>query len=250
MDGKIVLVTGAANGLGREIATAFAEKGATLFLVDLAADQLGDVERSLRDKGIPVTAVTADLSTEQGIAECAESFASTHDQLDVLVNNAGFAYGEIATDFFGLGMEKWQKFLALNTVAPLLIAEALRPQLAAANGLVINQSSMASYVPGTCYGVTKAALNAVTFGMASQLGGDGIRCVALAPGLMETQANRDALNDETTARLIGMQASPKRPGKPRDIANMALFLASDEGSFVNNTVLSVDAGNQIRGWRC
>ena len=127
-------------------------------------------------------------------------------------------------------------------------AQALRPALAKAKGLIINQSSMASFAPGTAYGVTKAALNAVTYGMAMQFAKDEIRAVAIAPGLMDTEANRSHLAAETQARIKGMQLM-KRQGTAEDIANMAVFLASPEGSFVNNQVILVDGGNNLRGFR-
>lgn len=247
--GKTVLVTGAANGLGKEIAMAFAEQGARLFLVDIDGQNLNAASSFFADHGHDCGATTADLSDECAIADVARQYAASHDGLDVLVNNAGLAYGEIAHGFLGLGMEKWASYFALNTIAPLLLAEALRPQLAAAKGIIINQSSMASHIPATAYGVTKAALNAMTYGMAAQFADDEIRCVGIAPGLMATEASEGNLAEEAKQRLRVMQMAPKRHGVARDIANMALFLASEEGSFINNQIISVDGGNRMRGWR-
>jgi 3-oxoacyl-[acyl-carrier protein] reductase len=107
---------------------------------------------------------------------------------------------------------------------------------------------MASYNPATAYGITKACLNIFTHAMATQFGQDGIRCVAIAPGLMATEAAREGVADDNWERLKGMQ-SVKRQGTPEDIANLGLFLASDEGSFINNQVILCDGGNQMRGFR-
>lgn len=93
-----------------------------------------------------------------------------------------------------LSQEKWLRYLSINSLAPLFLAQALRPALAKAKGVVINQSSMASYVPGVPYGVTKATLNAITYGMANAFGADGIRVNAIAPGIMETPANKTGLD--------------------------------------------------------
>ncbi len=246
--GKTVLVTGSAGGLGRAIAESFAGEGAALVLVDIDAARLDATRDEMAAAGHQVMAIAADLSDEAAIARIATEFARQHDSLDVLVNNAGLAYGEVSTGFFGLGLDKWQLYFTVNTIAPLLLAEALRAPLAAAKGLIINQSSMASYVPGTAYGITKSALNAVTFALASQLAGDGIRCAAVAPGMMETEANIAALGKEQIAGLTSMQLAPARSGGATDIANACLFLASEEGSFVNNTVLNVDAGHRMRGF--
>lgn len=244
--GKTVLVTGGAGGLGREIAEAFLRGGAFVVLADIDAERLA---RTCDDLGKGASSITVDLADEASIHALAKTFTETHGQLDVLVNNAGLAYGDVATELFGIGMADWQRYLTVNTIAPLLLAEALRGPLAKASGIVINQSSMASYVPGTAYGVTKAALNAVTFGLAMQLGAEGIRCVAIAPGMMETDASREALGTDMIRGLAAMQLAPARQGTPRDIANLCLFLASNEGSFINNEVISVDGGHRMRGFR-
>jgi NAD(P)-dependent dehydrogenase (short-subunit alcohol dehydrogenase family) len=156
--------------------------------------------------------------------------------------------GEIARGFFDLGMEKWQYFYAVNVFGPVLLAEALRPALKNAKGLIINKSSMAAYQPQSAYGITKASLNVFTHAMASQLAVDEIRCVAIAPGLMETPNAKAGVDDTNWERLKAMQ-QVKRQGTPEDIANLALFLASDEGSFINNEVILCDGGNQMRGFR-
>ena len=120
--------------------------------------------------------------------------------------------------------------------------------IAKAKGLIINQSSSASYMPATAYGVTKATLTAINFGMAVQFAGDEIRAVAIAPGLMETEASRSSLSSETWQRVKSTQAM-KRLGTAKDIANLGVFLASDEGSFINNEIILVDGGNMMRGFR-
>jgi 3-oxoacyl-[acyl-carrier protein] reductase len=246
--GKTVLVTGSAGGLGRAYALAFAREGAGLILVDIKAEGLAETQALIEAEGGAAEIHTVDLAEEVQIAGLAEAVLAAHDQLDVLINNAGLAYGEIAHSFLGLGQAKWLRFLAINSVAPLLLAEALQPALARAKGLIINQSSMASYTPATAYGVTKATLNALNFAMAMQFGRDEIRSVAIAPGLMETEANRSSLPPETYERIKGMQLV-KRTGTAEDIANLGVFLASDEGGFINNEIVICDGGNNLRGWR-
>ena len=96
--------------------------------------------------------------------------------------------------------------------------------------------------------VTKATLNSITFGMASQFGADGIRVNAVEPGIMETPANKAGLPDETYKRVQGMQLLPLH-GTADDIANLHVFLASKQGRFINNEIVLCDAGNRLRGWR-
>ncbi len=247
-EGKTVLVTGGAAGLGRAHALAFAREGAALILVDI--DEAGMVEsrRLIEAEGSTASTHRVDLAVEAEIVAFGAAVLAEHRTLDVLINNAGLHLGEIARGFFGLGQAKWQHFFAVNVLAPLLLAEALRSALAAAEGLIINKSSMASYQPSTAYGITKASLNVFTHAMASQFGVDGIRCVAIAPGLMETPAAKGGVDADNWAKLKSMQ-SVKRQGSAEDIANLAVFLASAEGSFVNNQTILCDGGNQLRGFR-
>ena len=246
--GKTVLVTGGAAGLGRAYALAFGTLGAHLILADIAEDGMAETVRLVEGVGGSAEAHRCDMSSEVDIQALGAAVVAAHPRLDVLINNAGLHLGEIARGFFGLGQAKWQYFFAVNTIGPLLLAEALRPALAAAQGLIINKSSMASYQPQTAYGITKASLNVFTHAMAAQFGADDIRCVAIAPGLMETPASKDGVADDNWARIKGMQ-SVKRQGTADDIANLGVFLASDEGSFVNNQVILCDGGNAMRGFR-
>lgn len=246
--GKTVLVTGGAAGLGRAHALAFGREGAAILLADINQAGMDETKAMVEAEGGVCATHVCDMADEAAIHQLAAGVMASHERLDVLVNNAGLHLGEIARGFFGLGQAKWQHFLAVNTLGPLLLAEALRPALAAAQGLIINKSSMASYNPATAYGITKAALNVMTHAMAMQFGADGVRCVAIAPGLMETPAARGGVAEENWQRLQAMQMV-KRQGTAEDIANLAVFLASDEGSFINNEVILCDGGNQMRGFR-
>jgi 3-oxoacyl-[acyl-carrier protein] reductase len=245
---KLVLITGAAGGLGQAFAQRLALEGARLVLTDVDEPGLEQAAAPFREQGIPCSTQRMDLSVEDDIQRFAAQFASEHPQLDVLINNAGLAYGEVAHGCAALSQEKWLRFFNINTVAPLLLAQALRPSLAKAPGVIINVTSMASYVPATAYGVTKAALNAMTYGMATTFGADGIRVVGIAPGIMETPAGVAALSAETYQRVQSQQLL-KLHGTASDVAALAAFLASDEARFITNETILCDAGNRIRGWR-
>ena len=246
--GKTVLVTGGAAGLGRAYALAFGSKGAHLILAEINEPGMVETKALVESVGGTAECHRCDMSSEADIQALGAAVSAGHDRLDVLINNAGLHLGEIARGFWGLGQAKWQHFFAINTIGPMLLAEALRAPLAKAKGLIINKSSMASYNPATAYGITKASLNVFTHAMATQFGADEIRCVAIAPGLMETPAAKSGVADDNWERLKAMQAG-KRQGTAEDIANLGVFLASDEGSFVNNQVILCDGGNQMRGFR-
>jgi 3-oxoacyl-[acyl-carrier protein] reductase len=246
---RCVLITGAAGGMGRALAEGFSREGAELILSDVEAAGLEAIASGLRGRGLRCSSYRIDLSSETELLKAAEAICGKHPKLDVLVNNAGLAYGEVAHGFEKLGQQKWLRYLSVNTVAPLLLAQALRAPLAQARGVVLNISSMASYSPGTAYGVTKSALNAMTYGMANTFAADGIRVNAIAPGLMETPAARAQLPPGTLERVQGMQMLDKLKGSAEDIAALALFLASDEARFITSEIVSCDAGNRLRGWR-
>jgi 3-oxoacyl-[acyl-carrier protein] reductase len=245
---KLVLVTGGAAGLGRAIALAFARQGANLILVDINEQGLADTSGEIRNLGVRCETHKVDLSVENDVKAFGAKMCADHGALDVLINNAGLAYGEIAHGFEHLSLEKWLSFLTINSIVPLVLGQALRPALAEAKGVIINQSSMAANVPATAYGVTKATLNSITYGMANRFAADGIRVNAVEPGIMETPANKAGLPDETYTRIQAMQLIPLH-GTADDIANLHVFLASKQGRFINNEIVSCDAGNRLRGWR-
>jgi 3-oxoacyl-[acyl-carrier protein] reductase len=245
---RLVLVTGAAGGMGRAFAQAFADEGARLVLTDLEAQGLAETASLLRGKGTECSTYGVNLAVESEIQQFAKHISGTSSQLHVLINNAGLAYGEVAHGFEKLSQEKWLHFFNVNTVAPLILAQALRPLIASARGVVLNVSSMASCVPGTAYGVTKAALNAMTYGMAQAFGSDGIRVNAIAPGLMETPASRANLPSDKYNLIQGQQAL-KLHGTADDIAALGVFLASDDARFISCEIVHCDAGNRMRGWR-
>jgi 3-oxoacyl-[acyl-carrier protein] reductase len=246
--GKTVLVTGGAAGLGRAYALRFGGEGAHLILADINEAGMAAVKAEVEAAGGSAECHRCDMASEADIAALGAAVCAGHPRLDVLINNAGLHMGEIARGFFGLGQAKWQHFFAVNVIGLLLLAEAVRPALRAAKGLIINKSSMASYQPQTAYGMTKATVNVFTHAMSAQFGADEIRCVAIAPGLMATEAAERGVEADNWERLKGMQAV-KRQGTAEDIANLGYFLASPEGSFINNQVILCDGGNQLRGFR-
>jgi 3-oxoacyl-[acyl-carrier protein] reductase len=245
---KVVLITGAAGGMGHAFAKRFAAEGASLILTDVADAGLTQIASELHAQGTRCSTHRVDLGVENDIHAFAAQICSEHPQLDVLINNAGLAYGEVSYGFEKLTQEKWLRFFAINTVAPLLLAQALRPALASSRGVILNVSSMASNMPATAYGITKAALNAMTYGMATNFSAEGIRVNAIEPGVMETPASKAELSAETYARVQGAQLL-KLHGTADDIAALAIFLASDDARFITCEIISCDAGNRMRGWR-
>src|SRR5882724_5169607 len=236
-ENKVAVITGAAGGMGQAFGRRFAAQGASLILVDVDEKGLEQSAAALRAEGATCSTHRVDLGVETEIQQFAAQVCAQYPTVDVLINNAGLAYGEVAFSFETLSQAKWLRFLSINTVAPLLLAQALRVPLAKAHGVVLNISSMAGYVPGTAYGVTKAELNAMTFGMANAFGSDGIRVNAIAPGVMDTPASRASLSAAHYERIQSQQAL-KLEGTADDIAALAVFLASDDARFITCEIVS------------
>lgn len=247
-EGRVVVITGAGGGLGRAFARSFAQEGASLVLADVDEALLDETADEVRALGAAVSTYAFDLSVEAEIKAFGVRICDNHPAVHVLINNAGLAYGEISAGFEHLSLEKWLRYFAINSVAPLILAQALRPGLARAKGVIINQSSSAAYMPASAYGVTKATLNSMTFGMANAFAADGIRVNGIAPGIMETPASNAFLTDEQKTRVAGMQLL-KLHGTAQDIADLGLFLASDEARFIDCEIVHCDAGSRLRGWR-
>lgn len=251
-EGKVVVVTGAAQGLGRALALGYAREGATLGLIDVKADGLAETKALAEALGATVETFVGDLSQEATVEALGADVLARFPSIDVLYNNAGAAYGEVNTPIDQVSWDRFQFFLGLNTLSPLFLARALRPALKAAakvrGACVINQSSMASYQPAVVYGVTKSALNQLTWGMARMFGADGIRVNAVAPGLMETEASASSLGADRHEAIRAMQMLPGH-GSPEDIVNLGLFLGSDDARFITAEVMHCDAGHPFRAWR-
>lgn len=246
--GKVAVITGAAGGLGRALALGYAGEGAELVILDIEPNGLEETATMVRALGRACTTYQIDLSSEEQIIAVGAQICAAFPLIDLLYNNAGIAYGEVTTPIEKVSMARWQFFLAVNTLSPLLFGQALRPSLAAAKGCIINQSSMAAYQPAVVYGVTKSALNQMTYGMANNFGVDGIRVNAVAPGLMETVASKEALGDERNARIQATQKINLH-GTADDIVRLGLFLGSDDARFITAEVMHCDAGSSLRGWR-
>ncbi len=245
---RIVVITGAGGGLGRSMSLGFAREGAELVLADVNETLLEETAALVREAGTKTTTHTFDLTDEDAIKAFGAEICAKHPHIHALCNNAGIAYGEITTNFATTSIAKWNFYLTVNSIAPLILGQALRPSLAAAKGAIVNQSSMAANMPAVPYGVTKATLNSMTYGMAMNFGADGIRVNAVEPGIMETPAGKQGVAAENYARIQGMQMLALH-GVADDITKLTLFLASDDARFITSEIISCDAGNRMRGWR-
>src|ERR1019366_6380638 len=244
VSGKVVLVTGGSRGIGEMIARGFVDAGAIVYISSRKADACNALAAELSRHGVCV-ALPADLSHEEECRRLAEEMARREDHLDVLVNNAGAAWGAPMADY---DERAFERVLALNVKAVFHLTKFLRAMLEAAGtpenpSRVINIGSIDGLRPPTmetyAYSASKAAVHQLTRHLAKFLA-PTITVNAIAPGPFESKmmhATLEAFGDE-----IANAAPMKRIGRPSDMAGAAIFLASPAASYITGAILPVDGG--------
>ncbi|CAO3422701.1 SDR family oxidoreductase [Azospirillum endophyticum] len=248
LEGKTAIITGASSGIGREAARLFAEQGAKLVLVARRRSELDRLADEIRDDGADAVAVAGDVK-DADVARDAVRIAIEHfGGLDVALNNAGTTGAQIPLP--EMTMELWHEVLDTNLTSAFHAAKHQIPaMLARGGGSMIFTSTFVGYTVGfpgmAAYAASKAGLIGLMQVIAAEYGPQGIRANALLPGGTDTPMGRAVSNTpEALAFVKGLHAL-KRLATPREIAQAALFLASDASSFTTGTALLVDGGISI-----
>jgi NAD(P)-dependent dehydrogenase (short-subunit alcohol dehydrogenase family) len=246
LQGKSAIVTGAGSGIGRATSILFAQNGASVVCVDRADSVAATAETILKAGGRAI-ALNKDVSKESDVIEFIDAAVKQHGGLDICYANAGVSGGlpmmdEITTD-------DWQRVLNINLVGAFLtVKHAAKVMAKAKRGSIICTASVAglrSGAGGITYSASKAGVIAMVQTVANQLGGTGVRINAICPGLIETGMTKplfDRARERGTEHKIGQLNPLRRYGRPEEIAGAALFLASDDSSYVNGIALPVDGG--------
>lgn len=246
LDGKVAVVTGAASGMGKAIATLYAKEGAKVVVADLNKEGAEQVVEEISNDGGVATAVQVNVAKLEDIEHMIDTAVNKYGTLDILVNNAGIMDGfEPVGD---ISDEKWDLIFELNTKGVMrAIRKAIPIFLEKGEGVIINTASTGGLNgahAGVAYGASKHAVVGITKNTGFMYAQNGIRCNAIAPGAVETNIMSSVkdVNEFGASRARVAQSVIPRAGKPEEIAQVALFLASDESSFVNGTVVVADAG--------
>ncbi|WP_045519222.1 3-oxoacyl-ACP reductase FabG [Neobacillus niacini] len=238
---KVALITGAANGIGLTASEVFAKEGAKVAMADFNAEQGEKRAQELRGKGYDVTFFQVNVAQRSSVDEMVEKVRDTYGNIGVLINNAGITKDAMLSK---LTVEDFQAVLDVNLTGVFHCTQAVLPSMIEnGKGKIINTSSVSGVygnIGQTNYAATKAGVVGMTKSWAKELGRKGINVNAVAPGFIDT--GMTAKVPEKILDQMKQMIPLARLGKPEDIANAYLFLASDESNYINGTVLHVDGG--------
>ena len=247
LDNKVAIVTGAASGIGRASAILFAREGARLVIVDQNAEGLAETAKLIAKDGGSAQAMTADTGREEDVKGFVGRALDSFGALDAIYANAGVSGGLVP--LFEQTVEQWQQILQTNLIGPFLaIKHAGAHMVKQARGSIVLTASVAGLranAGGLPYSASKAGVVSLAQTAANAFLGTGVRVNAICPGLIETGMTQpifERARERGTQGKIGQLNPLQRAGGPQEIAAMALFLASDESSYVNGQAFPVDGG--------
>ncbi|MBN2461884.1 MAG: 3-oxoacyl-[acyl-carrier-protein] reductase [Candidatus Cloacimonetes bacterium] len=238
---RIVLITGAARGIGLAIAEKMAEAGAMVNIVDLCESDIESALRYLKTRKLSAAGFTANVTDPFSIEKVVKEIIAEHDRIDILVNNAGITRDGL---LMKMSAEDWDLVINVNLKGTFTcIQKVIRHMLKQRSGVIINIASVIGLIGNAGqanYAASKGGIIALTKSAAKEFAARNIRVNAIAPGFIETDMTKELPQDIVTNYT---QAIPlKRMGKPEDVANLCLFLASDQSSYITGQTIQVDGG--------
>ncbi|BAL00649.1 3-oxoacyl-[acyl-carrier-protein] reductase [Oscillibacter valericigenes Sjm18-20] len=245
LKGKTAIITGSSRGIGRAIAQTFAENGADLVIHGTRKSALEELQYQILKSGVRCEYIAGDIGDYTTAQRLTEICLQTYGKIDILVNNAGINSRYSFTD---LPLEEWDNMLRINLTGVFYACKCVVPSmLERKSGCIINMSSSAGKTAhpnaSICYGVSKAGINSLTQKLAYDLAPSGIRVNAVCPGPIETDMS---LQWTPEYREKALSAIPlRRLGKGLDVANVALFLASDLSDFIVGESINVNGGKYM-----
>jgi 3-oxoacyl-[acyl-carrier protein] reductase len=242
-EGKVVIVTGAARGIGLGIAKAFASEGASIALNDVNVDHLKDALSEILTRSPGSRAYAADVTKKDQVRAIVENVVKDFGRIDVLVNNAGIG---LPTKFLDLSEEEYDRVMGVNLKGAIFVTQAVLPHMVQQKyGKIVMISSisgkMGGVATGVHYSISKGGLMVLARQLAREFGSLGINVNAVAPSFAETDMLKD-LGLEGKKDEMAQLNVIKRLAKPDDIANAVLFLASDASSFITGETVNVSGG--------
>jgi NAD(P)-dependent dehydrogenase (short-subunit alcohol dehydrogenase family) len=246
--GKVAIVTGGGGGIGGATARTLAREGASVAIVDVDEAAASIVQEDIGAAGGTSMVLTVDLAQESEIVAAVAQVVGAYGRIDVLHNNAALTDHEFLsrdTTVTELDLEVWDRTMAVNLRGQMLTCKHVVPEMVrGGGGSIINMSSGASLKGDrtrTAYGVSKAGVNALSMYVATSHGKSGIRVNTIVPGLIITDAVKAHLTEKMVAGLGRATLTPY-VGAPQDVADLVLFLASDESRYITGQMIAIDGG--------
>ena len=240
LEGKVALITGGANGIGKVTAKLFLIEGAKVIISDINEEQGNQTVDELQQYG-EISFIQADVSNSQQVNSMVQSIIKKHKKIDILINNAGITIDGMLTK---MDESSWEKVLSVNLSGVFICTKAVIPfMLEQESGVILNASSIVGIhgnIGQTNYAATKAGVIGLTKSWAKEFGAKGIRVNAVAPGFIATDMT--ATIPPKLLEAMAHKTPLRKLGQPEDIAAAYLYLASDDASFVTGTILNVDGG--------
>jgi len=245
-DGKVAFITGGAIGFGRAFAWALATEGAAVVIADVDGPAGEVLAAELEADGKRAMSVVCDVADEQQVEAAVEATIDRFNGIDILINNAGKHLMKYNQPFSVLERDELRALFDVNVVGVVNCSVAARPSMAArGGGVMLNISSMASYLSATPYAVSKLAVRGLTIAFATEFASDQIRVNAIAPGLMATENAIADLPQQIVDDIVDDKQLIHRLGDMDDIVRAMLYLCSDESSFVTGETLRVTGGTPL-----
>lgn len=243
---KVAIVTGAGGGIGQAYAEALARAGAAVVVADIDTAGADRVAAGIAAEGGSAIPVSVDVSDPDSAAAMADRATAEFGGVDFLINNAAIFGGMKLDMLLTVDWSYYKKFMSVNLDGALICTRAVYKSMAArGGGAIVNQSSTAAWLYSNYYGLAKAGINSLTQQLSRELGWQNIRINAIAPGPIDTEANRTTTPQQIVADIVS-RIPLSRMGQPEDLVGMCLFLLSDEARWITGQIFNVDGGQIIR----
>lgn len=248
LEGKVAIVTGGAQGIGKGIVERYVKENAKVAIFDIDKDMLEATEAEIKSMGGDVITFTVDVLSKKQIFNAVNAVADKWGHIDILVNDAGICPW---ADFLEIPEEDWDKVMGINLKGYFLMSQAVGRIMSKQKdgGSIIHMSSvngLAAEAQIAHYNVSKGGINMLTMSMALELAKYNIRVNAICPGFIDTRLNRSDIENEEWLKEYLKTIPMGRVGKPSDIASAAFFLASDDSAYITGHLLVVDGGQIIK----
>ncbi len=245
LKGKVAIITGAGQGIGKVFARRLAEEGAKVVIADIRLENAVKVEQELLQNQYDAFAVHVDVSSESSTKEMAEKAARRYGRIDILVNNAAIFSTIKMKPFYEISAEEWDALQAVNLKGVFLAAKAVFPYMKEAGGGRIVNMSSATILEGrpnyAHYVSSKAGVVGFTRAISREVGGYNITVNSISPGPTYTEVPRETVTEDQKQQMLKMQ-SIKKLSSPDDLAGTVVFLCSDDAAFITGQLINVDGG--------